>query len=65
MKPYRVLPDLFFLHSRNDDVQEFDARWDQTLLAASEIPTENVLEGLYKLKKQDSVQLQTALAMYE
>ena len=48
-----------------DDVQDFDTRRDQALLAASEIPTEMVLEGLYQSKLQDSVQLQTALALYE
>ena len=37
----------------------------QALLAASEIPTEMVLEGLYKSKLQDSVQLETPLALYE
>ena len=30
----------------NDDVQDFDTRWEQALLAASEIPSEVVLEGL-------------------
>ena len=30
-----------------------------------EIPTETVLEGLCKSKLQDSVQLQTVLAVYE
>ena len=27
----------------------FDTRWDQALLTAIEIPTEMVLEGLYKI----------------
>ena len=40
-------------------------RWDQALLAASEIPPGMVLEGFYKSKLQDSVRLQTVLAMYE
>ena len=50
---------------QNDDVQDFDTRWDQALTTASEIPAENVLEGLYKSKLQGSVQLQTVLAIYE
>ena len=58
------LSGLFYLHLQDDDVQDFDTRWDQALLAASEIPTEMVLEGLYKSKLQDSVQLQTVLALY-
>ena len=45
--------------------QDFDARWDQDLLSASEIPMEMVLEGLYKSNLQDYVQLQTVLAMGE
>ena len=49
----------------NDDVQDFDTRWDQALLSASENPAEMILEGLYKSKLKDSVHLQTALAMYE
>ena len=31
------LSDLYNIHSQNDDVQDSDARWDQSLLAASEI----------------------------
>ena len=57
--------DLFNICLHNDDVQDFDTRRDQALLAASEIPTEMVLEGLYKSKLQDSVQFQTVLALYE
>ena len=46
------LSDLFNIRLQNDDVQEFDTRWDQALLAASELPTEMVLEGLFKSKLQ-------------
>ena len=56
---------VFNIRSHNDDVQDFDTRCDQAPLAASEIPTEMVLEGLYKSKFQDSVELQTVLAMHE
>ena len=57
----QVLSDLFGVRLRNDDVQDFDVRWDQALLSASEIPTDVVLEGLYKSKLLDSVQLQDCL----
>ena len=40
------LPDLFNIRIQND-VQDFDTRWDQSQLAASETPAEMVLEGLY------------------
>ena len=58
------LSDLFNIRLQNDNVQDFDVRWDQALLSASETPTEMVLEGLYKSKLQDSVQLQTVFALY-
>ena len=53
------LSDLFKKRLHNDDVQDFDTRWDQALLAASENTSEMVQKGLYKSKLQDSVQLQT------
>ena len=59
------LPDLFSLRLQNDDVQEFDVRWDRALLSATHMPSDVILEGLYKSKLEDSVQLQTVLAMYD
>ena len=35
---------------QNHDVQDFDIRWDHDLLSVSEMPSEVVLEGLYKSK---------------
>ena len=55
---------LFRKRLQNDDVQDFDVRWDQALLPASDMPSD-ILEGLYKSKLQDSVQLQTVLALYD
>ena len=45
------LSDLFTDSPQGDDIQDFDKRWDQALLSASEVPKENVLESLYKMKK--------------
>ena len=59
------LSDLFNFRLHNDDVQDFDVRWDQALLSASAIPSDVILEGLCKSKLQDSVQLQTVLALYD
>ena len=39
------LSDLFNARLQNDDVQDFDPKWDQALLSASEVPTDMVLEG--------------------
>ena len=38
------LSDPFSLRLQDDDVQDFDTRWDEALCAASEIPTETVME---------------------
>ena len=37
------LPDLFSFRLQNDDVQDFDVRWDQPLLSASEVPSDVIL----------------------
>ena len=56
---------LFNIRLQKDDVQDFDVRWDQTLLSASDMPSDVILEGLYKSELQDSLQLQTVLALYD
>ena len=61
----QCLSDLLKKRLHNDDVQDLDTRWDQALLSAIEIPTELILDGFYKSKLQESVQLQPALAMCE
>ena len=59
------LSDLFNICFHDDGLQDFDTRLDQVLLTTSEIPEENVFEGLYKMKLQGSAQHQTALAVYD
>ena len=59
------LSHLFRKSLQNDDVQDFDVRWDRALLSACDMPTEMVMEGFFKSKLQDSVQLQTVLALYD
>ena len=44
------LSDLFTKSFQNDDVQDFDVRWDQALSSVSEMPSDVILEGLYKSK---------------
>ena len=41
--------DLFTIALRNDDIQEFDSKWDGILLSMTKIPPDEILEGLYKL----------------
>ena len=57
--------NLFATSLQNDDVQDFDVIWDHALLSVSEMPSDMILEGLYKSKLQNSVQLQTVLALYD
>ena len=42
------LSDSFSTRLQNDDVQDFDVRWDQALVSASDMPSGVILEGLCK-----------------
>ena len=53
--------DLFSVTLRDDKIQEFDTRWDEVLLSMPEIPSDDVLESLYKLRIRESAQLKTVL----
>ena len=59
------LSDSFTVSLQNDDVQDFDVRWDHALLLVSEVPSDMILEKLYKSKLQNTAQLQTVLALYD
>ena len=51
--------DLFTIVLRNDDIQEFDSKWDAILLSMTKIPHDDILEGLYKLRIRVSEKLKT------
>ena len=57
--------DLFTIGFRNDDIQEFDSKWDGILLSMSKIPPDDILEGLYKLRIRVSEKLKTVLELYD
>ena len=57
--------DLFTLSLRNDDIQKFDSKWDGILLIMTKIPSDNILEGLYKLRTRESEKLKTVLELYD
>ena len=57
--------DLFTIVLRNDDIQEFDSKWDGILLSMTKIPPDDILEGLYKLRIQESGKLKTVLELYD
>ena len=56
--------DLFTSGLRNDDIQEFDSKWDGILLSMTKIPPDDILEGLYKLRIRESEKLKTVLELY-
>ena len=57
--------DLFSVNLHDDNVREFDTRWDEVLLSMSKIPSDNFLESLYKLRIRESDQLKTVLEWYD
>ena len=48
---------------RNDDIQEFDSKSDETLLSMTQIPSDDILESLYKLRIRGSEKLKTVLEL--
>ena len=57
--------DLFTISLRNDDIQEFDSKWDGILLSMTKIPPDDILEGLCKLRIRESEKLKTVLGLYD
>ena len=55
------LSGLFSFELENDDIQDFDLRWEQAVLLTSDPPSNKVLEVS---KLQDSSQAQTIMALY-
>ena len=56
--------DLFTIALQNDDIQESDSKWDGILLSMTQIPPDDILEGLYKLRIRESDKLKTVLEFY-
>ena len=57
--------DLFAVVLRNDDIQEFDSKCDEILLSMTQIPSDDILENLYKLRMRDSEKLKTVSELYK
>ena len=57
--------DFFSVTLRDDNVKEFDTRWDEVLLSMSKIPSDDVLESLSKLRIRESDQLKTVLELHD
>ena len=57
--------DLFTISLRNDDIRELDSKWDGILLSMKKIPSDDILEGSYKLRIRESEKLKTVLELYD
>ena len=55
---------LFTVVRRNDDIQEFDSKWDEILLSMTQIPSGDIVESLYKIRIRVSDKLKTVLELY-
>ena len=56
--------DFFKVVLRDDYIEEFDTKWDEILLSMTKIPSDDILESLYKLRIRGSEKLKTVLEMY-
>ena len=61
----RIMPTYLQLLFENDNIQEFDSKWDGILLSMKKIPHDDILEGLYKLRIRESEKLKTVLELYD
>ena len=56
--------DVFTVVLRSDNTQEFDTKCGEILLSMTQIPSDDILEGLYKLRIRESEKLKTVLELY-
>ena len=58
--------DLFTIVLRNDDIQEFDSKWDGILLSMTKIPHDDILEKDCTNKEYESLRnFRTVLELYD
>ena len=55
---------LFTVDLRKDDIQEFNSKWDEILSSMMQIPSDDISEGLSKLRMRESEKLKTVLELY-
>ena len=55
--------DLFFITLYDHSIQEFDMRWDKVLVSMTKIPSDEILESLYKLRIRESEKVKTVLEL--
>ena len=57
--------DFFSVTLHDDNIRDFDTRWDEILLSMTNIPPDDVLESLYKLRIREFDQLKTVLELHD
>ena len=55
--------DLFSVTLHVDNIQELNTRWDEVLLSMTKIPSDEILERLYKLRIRESDQLKKRIGI--
>ena len=55
--------DSFSVALHDDNIQEFETRWDEVLLSMSKIPSDDILASLYKLRICESDQLKSVFGI--
>ena len=65
MTQYWIMLILFSATLHDDYIQEFDARWDEMLFSMTKIPSDDILESLYKLRISESDQRKTVTELYD
>ena len=56
--------DLFTVVLRNGDIKELDSKWDEILLSMTKFPSDDILEGLCKLRIREFEKFKTVLELW-
>ena len=57
--------DFFSVTRRDDNILEFDTRWDEVLFPMTKIPSDEIWESLCKFRIRESDQLKTVFVLYD
>ena len=57
--------DLCSVTLRDDNFQQFDTRWDEVPVSMTKVPSDEILESLYKWRIRESDQFKNVLELYD
>ena len=58
------MPTYSLLFFWSDNIEKFDTRWDENSLSMEQLPPDDILESLYKLRIRESEKSKTVLELY-